>query len=47
MAEEINKNQTELNDEQLDEVNGGKLLNNPENEDTKSENSPLFRLHNQ
>ena len=23
MAEEINKNQTELNDEQLDEVNGG------------------------
>ena len=23
MAEEINKNQTELNDEQLDEVSGG------------------------
>ena len=48
MAEDKNKMQEEqLQEDQLDEVNGGKLLNNPENEDSKSENSPLFRLHNQ
>ena len=41
------QNEEQLQDEQLDKVNGGKLLNNQENEDTKSENSPLFRLHNQ